>query len=163
MERFPADICLKIFCFLDRQNLATALQVCRKWKVLASDNMLWSKLFSERWGTDQAAFYAPNPIDSRSWKDLYETQDRCDQVGLGMKIVREGGEYFLAHQGQIQRYLGSRRKRKGVQKDYLPPSSSKPEESLKVEEPCRGILDKILFFLGDLEAASADAKRGRVL
>ena len=82
----------------------------------------------------------------------------------GLKIIREGGGYFLVHQGQIQRYLGSRRKRKGV-KDC--PSSSKPElrveETLDMEEPCRGILDKILFFLGDLEAASADAKRGKVL
>lgn len=57
-------------------------KVCRKWKVLASDNMLWSKLFTERWGIDQAAFYAPNPLDSRSWKDVYETQDRGDRVGL---------------------------------------------------------------------------------
>ncbi|XVE58312.1 hypothetical protein DITRI_Ditri04bG0160100 [Diplodiscus trichospermus] len=128
--------------------------------------MLWSKLFRERWGNDQAAFYAPNPLDSRSWKDVYETQDRGDRVGLGLKIIREGGDYFLVHQGHIQRYLGSRRKRK-VMKDCRP-SSSKPEltaeeDTLNAEEPCRGILDKILFFLGDLEAASADAKRGRVL
>ncbi|EOY23647.1 hypothetical protein QUC31_008354 [Theobroma cacao] len=164
MERLPGDICLKIFCFLDHQNLATAQRVCRKWKVLASDNLLWSELFGQRWGIDQAAFYAPNPIDSRSWKDVYETQDRCDRVGIGLKIIREGGDYFLVHQGEIQRHLGSRRKRKGV-KDG--PSSSKTElrveEAMKVEEPSRGILDKILFFLGDLEAASADAKRGRVL
>ncbi|XWS50301.1 hypothetical protein CRYUN_Cryun12cG0076500 [Craigia yunnanensis] len=111
------------------------------------------------WGVDQAAFCAPNPIDSRSWKDVYETQDRCDRVGLGLKIIREGGgDYFLVHQGQIQRYLGSRRKRKGV-KDC--PCSSKPElrveESLNVEEPCQGILDNIHFFLGYLAAASADA------
>ena len=87
-------------------------------------------------------------------------------VCRGLKIIREGGDYFLVHQGQIQRYLGSRRKRKGV-KDCPSSSNSKPElrveETLNVEEPCRGILDKILFFLGDLEAASADAKRGKVL
>ncbi|XP_021282886.1 uncharacterized protein LOC110415524 isoform X2 [Herrania umbratica] len=139
-------------------------KVCRKWKVLASHNMLWSKLFRQRWGIDQAAFYAPNPIDARSWKDVYETQDRCDRVGIGLKIIREGGDYFLVHQGEIQRYLGSRRKRRGV-KDS--PSSSTTElgveDAMKVEEPSRGILDKILFFLGDLEAASADAKRGRLL
>ncbi|XVF12720.1 hypothetical protein REPUB_Repub08aG0144000 [Reevesia pubescens] len=167
MERLPCDIYLKIFCFLDHQNLATAPQVCRKWKVLASDNRLWSKLFRERWGIDAAAFYAPpDPIHSTStssWKDVYETQHRCDRVGLGLKIISEGGDYFLVHQGQIQRYLGSRRKRKGaVVKDCA--SSSKPELKM-VEEPCRtpGILDKILFFLGDLETASADAKRGKLL
>ncbi|XVF53334.1 hypothetical protein PTKIN_Ptkin05aG0091200 [Pterospermum kingtungense] len=160
MDRLPADVCLKIFWFLDHHNLATALQVCRKWKVLASDNVLWSKLFVERWGMDQAAFYAPDPstIDSTSWKDVYETQDRCDRVGLGLKIIREGGDYFLVHQGQIQRHLGSRRKRKDC------PSTSNPELRVEEEEeePCGGILDKILFFLGDLETASADAKRGRV-
>ncbi|XP_022737155.1 uncharacterized protein LOC111290017 [Durio zibethinus] len=160
MERLPADICLKIFCLLDHQNLATATQVSRKWKVLASDNMLWSNLFRERWGIDQAAFYAPTPTDSKSWKQVYETQDRCDRVGLGLKIIREGGDYFLVHQGQIQRYLGSRRKRKGVKDCAL----RVMEETSNVEgEHRRGILDKILFFLGDLEVASADAKRGRVL
>ncbi|KAK8686509.1 hypothetical protein V6N13_125533 [Hibiscus sabdariffa] len=159
MERLPCDICLKIFYFLDHQNLATALQVCRKWKVLASDNVLWSNLFKHRWGIDQAAFYAPDPIHPTSWKHVYETQDRCDRVGLGLKIIREGADYFIVHQGKIQRHLGSGLKRKGV--EDCGPSSLKQE--LNVEEPRRGILDKILFFLGDLEAASDDAKRGRLL
>ncbi|GMI75584.1 hypothetical protein HRI_001227700 [Hibiscus trionum] len=159
MERLPSDICLRIFCFLDHQNLAAALQVCRKWKVLASDNILWSNLFKDRWGVDQAAFYAPDPIHSTSWKHVYETQDRCDRVGLGLKIIREGGDYFIVHQGKIQRHLGSGLKRKGVEGC----GSSTSKQELNAEEPRRGILDKILFFLGDLEAASDDAKRGRLL
>ncbi|KAE8719705.1 major facilitator superfamily domain-containing protein 5 [Hibiscus syriacus] len=159
MEKLPCDICLKIFCFLDHHNLASALQVCRKWKALGSDNLLWSNLFKDRWGVDQAAFYAPDPMHSTSWKDVYETQDRCDRVGLGLKIIREGGDYFLVHQGKIQRYLGSRLKRKGAEDC----ESSTSGQEVNVEEPCRGILDKILFFLGDLEAASDGAKRGRVL
>ncbi|KAB2089445.1 hypothetical protein ES319_A03G062000v1 [Gossypium barbadense] len=157
MERLPSDICLKIFCFLDHQNLASALQVCRKWKLLGSDNKLWCNLFRERWGVDEAAFFAPEPLESTSWKHVYETQDRCDRVGLGLKIIKEGGDYFLVHQGKIQRYLGSRIKRKGVKECESSTTSN------HVEEPCRGILDKILFFLGDLEAASADAKRRRLL
>ncbi|OMO87876.1 Secretory pathway Sec39 [Corchorus capsularis] len=137
----------------------------RKWKVLTSDNMLWSKLFRERWGSDQAAFYAPaGPVDSTSWKRVYETQDRGDRVGLGLKIIREGGDYYLVHQGEIQRYLGSRRKRKDCASSSE--AEMRVEEShvkMEEEEPSLGILDKILFFLGDLETASADAKRGRLL
>ena len=48
--------------------------------MLASDNILWSNLFKERWGEDRAAFYAPTGL--KSWKDVYEAQDRCDRVGL---------------------------------------------------------------------------------
>ncbi|GAV82819.1 F-box-like domain-containing protein [Cephalotus follicularis] len=162
MERLPADLCLKIFCFLDLQNLATAQNVCRRWKTLASDNNLWSNLFKERWGGDHARFYAPT--GSKSWKDVYEVQNRCDRIGLGLKIIKEGGDYYLVHQGEIQMHLGSRKHRKGVNSR---PSSSDGEyvgdESLEGESSSSGILDKILFFIGDLEVASADAKRGRML
>ncbi|KAF5187350.1 Secretory pathway sec39 [Thalictrum thalictroides] len=80
MDKLPSEISMKIFHFLDHQNLATAQQVCRNWKVLASDNNLWCNLFKERWGEGHAAFYAP--FDHKSWKDVYEVQDRCDRVGL---------------------------------------------------------------------------------
>ncbi|KAF9599867.1 hypothetical protein IFM89_001813 [Coptis chinensis] len=98
MEKLPADVSHKIFCFLDHKNLATAEQAC--------DNILWCNLFKERWGEGHAAFYAP--FDHRSWKGVYEVQDRCDRVGLGLKIIREGSDYYLVRQGIIQRYLGSR-------------------------------------------------------
>ncbi|XP_077248492.1 uncharacterized protein LOC143888085 [Tasmannia lanceolata] len=152
MERLPSDISFKIFCMLDHQNLAAALQVCRKWKDLASDNSLWCKLFKERWGKSHAAFFAP--LHSKSWKDAYEVQDRCDRVGLGLKIVREGSEYYLVHQGEIQQCLGARMGGK---------RGTVGEVSLEEKErPCLGILDQILFFVGDLEFATRDAKRSRV-
>ncbi|KAL1813697.1 hypothetical protein ACET3Z_023762 [Daucus carota] len=159
MERLPADICLKIFCFLDHQNLAAAHQVCRRWKLMASENILWANLFEERWGIDSATFYAPT--DSKSWKDVYIVQDRCDRIGLGLKIICEGDECYLVHQGEIQRHLGSRK-----QEMLLNQSSNsevEAETSLADSEPSVGILDKILFFLGDLEAASVQAKRARVM
>lgn len=56
------------------------VEVCRKWKIMASENVLWSNLFVERWGRDSASFYAP--MDSKSWKDVFAVQDRCDRVGL---------------------------------------------------------------------------------
>ncbi|KAL7003650.1 hypothetical protein U1Q18_004799 [Sarracenia purpurea var. burkii] len=122
-------------------------KVCRRWKILAANNNLWSNLFEERWGRDHAAFYAP--VDSKSWKDVYEVQDRCDRIGLGLKIIKEGGDYYLIHQGEIQRHLGSRQHCKASNEGYLG------------DEPSLGILDKILFFIGDLESASVCAKRSR--
>ncbi|XP_072957101.1 uncharacterized protein [Typha angustifolia] len=142
MERLPGELCLKVFDLLDHQSLAASLQVCRKWRKLASDNSLWGNLFRERWGGDSAEFYAPQ--DSKSWKDIYIVQDRCDRYGLGLKIIREGNDYYVIHQGEIQRYLGS----------------GQPKEvPLQAEEEQHQICDRILFFIGDLEAACADVKR----
>lgn len=64
----------------------------------------------------------------------------------GLKIIREGDDYFLVHQGQIQRCLGSR-----------------GQEFVEEEQPCLGIMDKILFFIGDMETASSHVKRHRLL
>ncbi|KAF4350373.1 hypothetical protein G4B88_030891 [Cannabis sativa] len=154
MERLPVELHLKIFCFLDHQNLATAHQVCRKWKVLASDNYVWSSLFKERWGGDRAASFVLG--DSRSWKKKYEVEDRLDRVGMRVKIIREGEDYYLVRQGEIQRYLGSR-------KSSSLKRRSSANSDLSELQSCRGILDKILFFIGDLEVASTDNKRGRAI
>ncbi|WOK99003.1 hypothetical protein Cni_G07715 [Canna indica] len=151
MERLPRELCLKIFHLLDHRSLAASVQVCRKWCVLASNDALWSNLFKERWGGDSAAFYAPG--DSKSWKDVYIVQDRCDRFGLGLKIIREGNDYYLVHQGEIQRYLGTGKPQNGTDDGTAPPSST---DSKSV------ISDKILFFLGDLEAACTTAKRIRM-
>ncbi|KAL3653675.1 hypothetical protein CASFOL_003356 [Castilleja foliolosa] len=157
MEKLPADLCLKIFCWLDHQNLAAAQLVCRKWRDLASDSTLWSSLFKERWGIDRATFYAP--VDSKSWKEVYIVQDRCDRVGLGLKIIREGDDYVLVHQGQIQRHLGSRQTESRVSESIKDGGS----ETIDEEQPSLSILDKILFFVGDMETASINAKRSRFL
>ncbi|KAG8381102.1 hypothetical protein BUALT_Bualt06G0087300 [Buddleja alternifolia] len=160
MEELPTDLCLKIFCWLDHHNLASAQLVCRKWRGLASDDTLWSNLFKERWGIDNAAFYAP--ADSNSWKDVYIVQDRCDRIGLGLKIIREGDDYLLVHQGQIQRHLGSRQQESrafNLENGITGGEECKDEE----EGQCSSILDKILFFIGDMESASVHAKRSRLL
>ncbi|XP_061358200.1 probable E3 ubiquitin ligase complex SCF subunit sconB [Gastrolobium bilobum] len=165
MEKLPLEICMRIFCFLDYHNLAVAQQVCRKWKLMASEDALWSNLFKERWGGDHAAFYSP--IGSKLWKDVYEVEDRCDRVGVGLKIIREGSDYYLVQLGEKQRYLGSRKNGEQVSGNSSHTLSSErgftEEGSLAEERSCRGILDKILFFIGDLEVASADAKRSRVI
>ncbi|CAH1439071.1 unnamed protein product [Lactuca virosa] len=163
MDNLPEDLCMKIFCLLDHKDLVTAQQVCRKWKVFGLENDLWCNLFKERWGIERAIFYAPTD-DSKSWKDVYAVQDRCDRVGLGLKIIREGDDYFLIHQGEIQRHLGSR----NLQDDASASTSSDAtryteDEFMGRRDRQMGILDRILFFIGDLETASAPAKRGRFL
>ncbi|KAK8462851.1 hypothetical protein SEVIR_1G281300v4 [Setaria viridis] len=124
--------------------------VCRKWRALTSDDELWRKLFSDRWGADAGAFYAPE--GSKSWKDVFVVQDRCDRYGLGVRIIREGKDYYLIYQGEIQRYLGSRQDTDGD-------GGGKDAPRQDAEDEQRQISNRILFFLGDLEAACADAKR----
>ncbi|KAK1304483.1 hypothetical protein QJS10_CPB11g00654 [Acorus calamus] len=151
MERLPTELLsLNIFCLLDHHSLATSIQVCRKWKGLASEDVLWQNLFKKRWGEESASFYAP--VDGvKTWKQVYEVQDRCDRIGVGLRITREGEDYYLVHQGEIQSYLGRRKCRDnecggGIERGVL------AEEDK--EKPRSGILDKILFFIGDLEVAS---------
>lgn len=72
----------------------------------------------------------------------------------GVRIIREGKDYYLIYQGEIQRYLGSRQDTDGDGggKDTAP-------QDAEAEDKQRQISNRIIFFLGDLEAACADAKR----
>ncbi|KAG6484661.1 uncharacterized protein LOC122009826 [Zingiber officinale] len=152
MERLPGELLLRIFHPLDHRSLAAARQVCRKWKAVASDDALWSNLFKERWGGDRATTsYAPN--DSKSWKDVYIVQDRCHRFGVGTKIIREGSDYYLIHQGEIRRFLGTSQPIAGVEG-----RAARRDD----EERASAISDRILFFLGDLETVCTAAKRVRM-
>ncbi|ONM55814.1 OsFBX59 - F-box domain containing protein expressed, partial [Zea mays] len=115
MDGLPRELCLKIFHLLDHQSLASSPQgLTRSLKlwhpnteleapVLASQTF-FSKLFNDRWRADATAFYAPE--GSKSWKDVFAVQDRCDRYGL---IIREGKDYYLIYQGEIQRYLDNQK------------------------------------------------------
>eukprot|EP01018_Ginkgo_biloba_P012950 Gb_38989 [translate_table: standard] len=174
MENLPIELSQRIFCLLDYQHLAAAQQVCRNWKSLASEDGLWHNLFIKRWGTDQAKFF--HPLHPKTWKMTYETQDRCDRVGLGLTITREGSDYYIVYQGEIQHLLGSKkstRAKYGQQDSEVaggtPGISSNTigrsnVDILPIQEgPCPGLFDKILFFVGDLECASRQAKCSRRL
>ncbi|KAH9321886.1 hypothetical protein KI387_016525, partial [Taxus chinensis] len=170
MENLPIEICHNIFCLLDHQHLAAAQQVCRNWNILATQDELWRNLFIKRWGTDQANFFSP--LHPKTWKMMYETQDRCDRVGLGLTITCEGSDYYIVYQGEIQRWLGSKKTRK---ENYSKPDLETDDRSIiesngtetlaaeKEKGPCIGLFDKILFFVGDIERASRQVKRTRIL
>uniref|UniRef100_A0A0D6QT45 F-box domain-containing protein n=1 Tax=Araucaria cunninghamii TaxID=56994 RepID=A0A0D6QT45_ARACU len=176
METLPEEICHRIFFLLDHQNLAAAQQVCRNWKDLAIQDELWRNLFIKRWGADQANFY--RPLHPKTWKMTYETQDRRDRVGLGWTITCEGCDYYIVYQGEIQHWLCSKKIKKlnHGKPDFETEDrsisttndsstiQSEITETLPVEKgPCPGVFDKMLFFVGDLERASRQVKRSRIL
>ncbi|KAJ3680165.1 hypothetical protein LUZ60_016443 [Juncus effusus] len=148
MEKLPVEICFRIFQLLDHKSLTTANQVSRKWRILSSDNSLWCDLFKKRWGQDSAQFYAPQ--EPKTWKGVYTVQNRCDRYGLGVKIIREGTDYYLISQGEIQRHLSSSQNKRKI------------AERTSQQDEGSAISDRLLFFLGDLETACANAKLAKI-
>ncbi|KXJ10444.1 F-box/LRR-repeat protein 5 [Exaiptasia diaphana] len=49
LVKYPPEIILKIFSYLNPKDLCRAAQVCRKWSFLARDGQLWQELFPARW------------------------------------------------------------------------------------------------------------------
>lgn len=84
-------------------------------------------------------------------------------VFRGLKIIREGSDYYLVHQGKIQRYLGSRSQREGEDCTFNSEGEIAMNGSVEEEESREGILNRILFFVGDLEIALTDTKRCRLV
>ncbi|KAI8378017.1 quinon protein alcohol dehydrogenase-like superfamily [Radiomyces spectabilis] len=98
--RLPAEICGKIFSYLDAQSLCTATTVCRRWKLYADDDLLWRRMCFQHidkkctkcgWALpllqrhrvarpslkrpledhDAGAEDSSKRIDRRPWKDVY--------------------------------------------------------------------------------------------
>lgn len=69
----------------------------------------------------------------------------------GLKVVREGDDYYVVHQGEIQRCLGSRRGKSNGEEGGAEERGREPQE----------VSEKMLFFLADLETACAHARRTR--
>lgn len=80
-----------------------------------------------------------------------------------MKIIREGVDYYLIYRGEIQRHLGPKRQREEQDANTLSRQGELTQEGSLVGGPSYGILEKILFFIGDLEVASTEAKRSRLM
>ncbi|KMZ68224.1 hypothetical protein ZOSMA_246G00160 [Zostera marina] len=145
----------RITCGVVAQNLPSlgSSKSCycssRGWSRLACDDTLWFDLFHHRWRSETSKFLS---LPTASWKHIYQVQDRCHRYGTGLKIVREGTDYFLINQGQIQRCLGS-----------APIKRSRVNSSINANAEVDGeqknhdtnIADTILFLIGDLETATA--------
>ncbi|KAF5404916.1 hypothetical protein PHET_01547 [Paragonimus heterotremus] len=77
MDRLPNEILMRIFCYLDCEQLVDCGRVCSKWHQVASDYLLWrgrlNKLFSEEWSV---IVYDRETADCPSLLDLLETNPR---------------------------------------------------------------------------------------
>ncbi|KAF6771294.1 hypothetical protein AHF37_09853 [Paragonimus kellicotti] len=74
MDRLPNEVLMRIFCYLDCEQLVDCGRVCSKWHQVASDYSLWQrrlyKLFSEEWSV---IVYDRETADCSSLLDLLET------------------------------------------------------------------------------------------
>eukprot|EP00250_Pteridium_aquilinum_P015475 c22604_g1_i1 orf=251-751(-) len=165
MDELPSELCLRVFSMLDYRHLASAALVCRSWSNQSGQAHLWQRLYEQRWGKG-----ASNPCKFKSWKAAYEARDRCERVGMDISITREGFDYFLVHEGRLLRLLGSCKSQKqglddivcGVgekQSIHIPAALPLQEKNTVSQE---GLVDKLFFFLGDLEYATRKPKRTRV-
>ncbi|KAL3722016.1 hypothetical protein ACJRO7_034376 [Eucalyptus globulus] len=140
------------------QNLANILnQYClamrkQAWRLLQNPSSLWSQLFKGLYHHSTKFWHANKGLrPSWGWLSLLSGRDSI------MHNLQWSGVNFynglIIHQVELQHHLGPR----------TPcPSGSKRhqngEELMHKEASCqcRGILDKIMFFIGDLEVASTD-------
>eukprot|EP00249_Psilotum_nudum_P017434 c26323_g1_i2 orf=683-1279(+) len=194
MEQLPAELYYKIFSLLDYRHLASVALVCRSWNYFSRQTDLWQQLYTQRWGGQQAECLILK--QQKSWKAAYETRDRCDRVGLGITVCREGLDYLLVNKGEILCFLGSRNKEscqgestsqglpssdEGVLKYTMQSDIFHSDENLGIQDadgscshlnadllvgdsvesgsPCAGLIDKLIFFVGDLEGAMREQKR----
>ncbi|RWW81138.1 hypothetical protein BHE74_00010491 [Ensete ventricosum] len=89
-------------------------------------------------------------LDHRSLAAAPQEQNNRVLHLRGLRIITEGNDYYLIHQGEIQKSLGMCNLRNESCDDVAPLQD--------VRERHSRIPDTILFFLGDLEAACAAAK-----
>ncbi|MCO5568189.1 hypothetical protein L7F22_021885 [Adiantum nelumboides] len=159
MDDLPSDLFLRILSLLDYRHLANVAQVCRSWYSVSAQAHLWQRLYEQRWGKGTCALR-----QSTSWKTAFEARDRCQRIGMDVHIAREGLDYFLVHEGRLLRFPGTRRsqeqgpndevcERRLIHRQTSLPSQCAPSGS---EE---GLIDNLLFFLGDLEHAMRKPKR----
>lgn len=186
MEELPVELFSRIFSVLDYRHLASAALVCKSWSSHSGQADLWQRLYVERWGEGNSTCFKSGKF--KTWKAAYEAQDRCERVGMHMTVTREGFDYFMVYKGEILRFLGScknescQRSMDSQQstvvlgKEQLVPAflnSTSESSCLSLNEelilgdrvehasPQDGLVDRLLFFLGDLEYAMRETKRHR--
>ncbi|XP_042428598.1 uncharacterized protein LOC122015662 [Zingiber officinale] len=149
MERLPGELLLRIFHPLDHRSLAAARQGSgRPWHL----TMHSGQTYSRRDGEEIERQHPMPRMIQNPGKML--TLCKTDATVLdGTKIIREGSDYYLIHQGEIRRFLGTSQPIVGVEG-----RAARRDD----EERASAISDRILFFLGDLETVCTAAKRVRM-
>ena len=83
-----------------------------------------------------------------------------------MNITREGLDYFLVHEGKLLRFLGTcnNKQRESVKNEEEKQQVQVPSVIVEKDDTTsqEGLVDKLLFFLGDLEYATRQQKKNRV-
>lgn len=80
----PHELALRIFLLLDVRSLCRASQVCRRWRSLCGDNMLWREVIIRNIGmctsfsTDDAA-RLPDQHTGIRWKDMAQVSERIER------------------------------------------------------------------------------------
>ena len=79
INSMPDEILLEIFKNLRFTSIGTLAQVCRKWRLLALDEVLWRKMFLEHFETSVSLPINMPPGGAISWrmafKKKYEEED----------------------------------------------------------------------------------------
>ncbi|XP_064650003.1 F-box/WD repeat-containing protein 5-like [Lineus longissimus] len=68
-QKLPDDILLKIFTYLQAQQLLVISQVCRSWSRVAYDELIWKDLFYRYWKIKRSIPMAP---DKYSWREEFQ-------------------------------------------------------------------------------------------
>ena len=83
-----------------------------------------------------------------------------------MNITREGLDYFLVHEGKLLRFLGTckNKQRESVKNEETKQQVQVPLVTVEKDDATsqEGLVDKLFFFLGDLEYATRQQKKNRV-
>lgn len=72
-DRFSEEMLLTIFSYLDVSELINCHRVSRRWYRISSDNSLWKKLYSSRFG-DNDKYHGTDKDMSLKWKVLFRIQ-----------------------------------------------------------------------------------------
>lgn len=95
--KIPPELFPSILKFLSSEDLSMCAAVCHFFRVAASDECLWRRLYCLRWG-------APSPSEQRkkprgsAWKQLYFERDTADMVETLKNAPSEFREYYVQMQ-----------------------------------------------------------------
>eukprot|EP01114_Cavostelium_apophysatum_P020337 TRINITY_DN6791_c0_g1_i1.p1 TRINITY_DN6791_c0_g1~~TRINITY_DN6791_c0_g1_i1.p1 ORF type:complete len:745 (-),score=62.18 TRINITY_DN6791_c0_g1_i1:277-2511(-) len=80
------DVRWNIVQYLDPTDVARASSVCRRWRLIMSNEGIWKKFFEEDCPPNQASVWRSQDTsarDQKSWKDCYE-----ESVGAAIKRIQ---------------------------------------------------------------------------